>query len=222
MRYQVKLNFTRPVLGSQPSSEDLKQEFILKKMLTGRTGMSAEVAMNKVKGELENLKQDGAYQEKIKDLQDANLTVFYRNSEGRVSLSDIQIRGFIKDAFAFVAKEAKILTKKSGEAYSSDEYYRKWIGERIAFIERYFPYSNQDVIIMSRSLRAKTLQGDRICLASSEMIDVPNSVEFVLITTDDIKPEWLNMIFDRGLFKGISQWANAQYGCFTYEIIEFK
>ena len=217
-KYKVKLDFIRDLLGSAPASEDIRTEYILKKMLTGRTGMSADIAMEKIKGEIENLKKDPEYQKCIAEIGNKALTVFYRNSEGKPSIADIQIRGFIKAAFAFVGKENKLLTKKKdGEAYSGDEYYKKWIGDRIMFPKQYMPVTGV-IDILERPLQCQTMQGPRVSITSSERIKAPVTIEVTLVTTDEVEEKTLNLIFDRGLFKGISQWANAQYGTFTYTL----
>ena len=223
-KYRIKLDFVRDLLGPAPSSDEIRTEYILKKMLTGRTGVSADVAMwskvgyEKIRSEIENLKKDPEYQKRIEEIGDKALTVFYRDAGGKPSISDVQIRGFMKAAFAFVGKEHKLLTKKaSGEAYSSDEYYKKWIGERIMFPKQYIPVDGA-IDILERPLQCQTMQGPRVSIASSERIKAPVSIEFNLVTTDEVEEKTLELIFERGMFKGISQWANAQYGTFTYKI----
>lgn len=216
-KHSVTLNFIRTVLGSAPANEDLRTQYITAKMMSGKTGMSGDVALEKVKGEIENLKKDEAYQEKIKDLGDKALTVFYRNNEGLPSISNIQIRGFFKDAFAFVAKEQKLFTKKSGEIYVQDAFYRDWIGDRIQFIEEYLPIKG-NIEIFSRPLRCETMQGPRVAISSSESIKTPGPITFTLVTTNDVTEDMVKSILDRGMFRGIGQWANAQYGTFTYTL----
>ena len=218
--YKIKLNFTRPIIGSQPSDEEIRRKYITAKMITGRTGISAEIAMARVDDEIENFKKSKEFIENM----ERPLTVFFRDEDGNVSLSDVQLRGFIKDAFAFVSQEHKILKKKQKkgddkvEGYAKD-YCRRWIGERISFKEQYF-ILNGEIDIFERPIRCKTQLGERISIASSERIKKPSMVEFELLTSDDVTEKILRFIFDRGLFKGLGQWANAQWGCFTYELEE--
>lgn len=217
IKYKIKLDFIRDLLGSQPASEDIRRKYITAKMMTGSTGVSAEIAMQRVDEEIDNLKKDEDYQDQIKELGDKALTVFPRDKQGKPSLSDIQLRGFIKDSFSFVGKENSLLKKKSGEGYSGLDAYKKWIGERIMFPDQYMPLP-VEIDIMSRPLRCMTMQGPRVSIASSERAKAPFSLEFTLVTTDDVKEDWLKLTFDRGMFKGCSQWANGQWGTFTYEI----
>lgn len=218
--YKITINFTRDILGSQPSNEEIKMKYITAKMMTGRTGMSAEIAQERVKEEIDNLKNDSEYQDKIKDLIDKSITIFNRDENGKPAISDVQLRGFFKDAFAFINKENKILTKKSGDAYSTDEYPRKWIGDRISFEKRYILLPETNIDIFERPIRCKTMQGERISITASERIKSPIEITFNVTTTDDVDLKILKLILDRGKFKGIGQWANAQFGNFTYTILE--
>jgi hypothetical protein len=218
-QFKISITFTRPILGSQPSDPEIRKKYIAAKMTAGRTGMSGAAAMNKIEGELENLKADLDYQKKIEDTESKGLTIFYRDENGNPSMSDIQIRGFMKDAFAFVAKDLKIaaLKKKDGSDYSGEQKYRDFIGGRISFDKMYYPIGG-DIEYFERPLRAMTMMGPRVSIAGSEICRNPNTINVLITTTDDLNESVIRAIFDRGLFKGISQWSNAQYGCFTYEI----
>jgi hypothetical protein len=216
-KYEVTLNFTRPILGSQPADPELRKKYITAKMIAGKTGMSAESAINKVEDEIENLKNDEDYQKKIDDIDQKGLTIFHRNKEGKPSLADIQIRGFIKDAFEFVAKEQKIFTKKDGSIIKGQDKYRDWIGERVMFDKMYYQYEGE-INFKERTIRVMTMMGPRVSITASEQIENPSPVKFIITTTDDVEEKLLKDIFDRGMFKGMSQWANGQFGTFEYEL----
>lgn len=223
-KYSIALTFTRPILGSQPSDHELRRKYIAAKMITGKTGMSGDIAMAKVEGEIENLKKDEEYTKKIEETGEKGLTVFYRDDNGQPAISDIQIRGFIKDAFAFVAKDLKIkdLQKKDGGDYKGEQKYRDWIGERISFDRQYYPFSG-DIGYLERPIRVNIpMQGPRVSIAGSELCKNPSRIDFTIMTTEDLSIEILKAILDRGMFKGISQWSNAQYGCFTYIVNELS
>jgi hypothetical protein len=135
-------------------------------------------------------------------------------------ISDVQVRGFFKDAFSFIAKENKWLTKKDGSNYSGGEHYRKFIGERIAFKSIYFNFLDEiDMDIYERPIRVMTMQGPRVSLASSERIKAPQRVIIEFMTTDDVKEEYIEKSLERGLFKGLGQFSNAQWGTFTFKIL---
>lgn len=216
--FEVKINFIRDLLGSQPANEEIRKKYITAKIMTGRTGDSAEIAMDKVQSEIDNYQKDETT--RVEEVETKGLTVFYRDEKGRPSLSDIQIRGFMKDAFAFVGKKNKWLTKKSGEAYSTDDAYKKYIGERLSFEKQYYPLIGE-ITMLERPLRVMTMQGPRVGLASSELAKAPQTILVRLkIDDDEFKKDYLDAIFSRGEFKGISQWANAQYGTFNYELMK--
>jgi 6-phosphogluconate dehydrogenase len=63
------------------------------------------------------------------------------------------------------------------------------------------------------------MQGDRISITASERIKAPTSITFKITTTTDVEIKVLKLILDRGQFKGIGQWSNAQFGNFTYTIV---
>jgi hypothetical protein len=218
-KFKIELTFIRDVIGSQPASSDIRQKYIVAKMTTGRTGMSAEVAMNKVKDEIDNLKKDEDYQEKIEEMGERAVTVFHRNSQGEPSISDVQLRGFFKDAFTFVGKDLKVISKKDGSNYSGEEKYRDWIGDRISFTEQYIPLKG-DIRIFDRPIRVNTMQGPRVSIASSETMTPKAPIEFTVVTTDDVEKKYVEAILDRGIFKGLGSWANAQWGSFQYELKE--
>lgn len=96
--------------------------------------------------------------------------------------------------------------------------YRDWIGDRVSFDREFYPFEGK-IELFDRSLRAQTMQGPRVSIACSERCVNPSNVTFKIMTEAEVSKEILEAIFDRGLFKGVSQWANAQYGCFNYKII---
>lgn len=219
--YKIKLNFVRDILGSQPSNDEIRRTYIKNKMMTGKTGMSGDVATKKIEEEIENNKKDDRIEGFVNELGDKTLTVFYRDKKGKPCISDVQIRGFMRDAFTFVGKEKGYLKKKDGEIYSGDEKYRKWIGDRISFKKQYHEIQGDtEIDILQRPIRVTTMQGPRVSIASSERIKEGASIEIEVATTDDVERKYIEDIFDRGMFKGISQWSNAQFGTFTYEILD--
>jgi hypothetical protein len=218
-KYAIELTFLRDVLGSQPSDKDIKRTYIANKLQTGRTGVSAEIAMNKINEEIENLELDEDFVKRTDEIEDKTLTVFFRNKEGKPSLSDIQFRGYIKDQFAFIGKAEGFLKKKSGEGYSGDDKFKKWIGDRIMFADQYYPLEdNTEIDIYTRPLKVLTARGPRVTLSSSERVKAPFKTKFVLCTTDDLPRDMIIKVLDRGLWKGIGQMANHQFGTFTYTI----
>lgn len=79
---------------------------------------------------------------------------------------------------------------------------------------------NGDMTICQRPLRAQTMQGERVALASSEEIPAGSTVDFdIILMRDDLwncLEEWL----DYGRFRGLGQWRNGGHGKFTYEVLD--
>ena len=119
-KYTITIEFLKDVLGTGVANEDLAKNYIVKKLMQGRTGLSAEIASAKIDEELENMKKDKELQDKIAEIEERAFTVFYRNEEGKPSMADHQIKGWFKAAYAFLAKEKEItnkaITKKGAKA----------------------------------------------------------------------------------------------------------
>lgn len=214
-KWKIRLNFVRDILGGQPADPEIKRSYIKAKMISGKTGLSGSVATEKIESEIENANRD----ESIRDIDDKSITVFYRDENGRPCISDVQLRGFVKDAFAFVARENGLLQKKDGSNYSGDAKYKKWIGDRIMFDRQYYVLAENVDGIMERPLRAETQMGPRVAITASELIKGPGrSIAFSLTTTDDVDKSLMDQILSRGMFRGIGQWNNAQWGTFEFEL----
>lgn len=220
-QYTITIEYLKDILGSSIANEDIAKTYIINKMMQGRTGLSGEIATQKLDEEFENLKQDKALQEKIDEIEDKALTIFYRNHEGIPSLADHQIKGWLKDTIAFLVGEGEITgkafnKKKDSGTYAKD-WIKRWVSERVMFPGkcRFFPFDYRgEIKLYDRPLRAKTMQGDRVCLASSELIPAGTQCTFQVILYDSFTDEFLSKALNRGKLWGISQWSNAGFGTF--------
>ena len=76
----------------------------------------------------------------------------------------------------------------------------------------------QGVGVLERPLRAETMQGPRVTLASSEMVPANTYFDCTLtvlapeIITEDLLREWL----DYGQFMGFGQWRGGGNGVFKF------
>lgn len=235
--YELAIHFKRDTLGSQPSDPEIRRKFITAKMTTGRTGVAAEVAQRSVEKEIDNAEADAEnIKVRIEEIAESSgLTLFHRDQDGRPAISDVQLRGFIKAAFAFEAQRNPWITKRSAkkdpdsksgvrsdgtrvDCYGDDKY-RRWIGERVAFINQYAPIPDDvEIIVDERPLRSSEGERSRVALTASERAKAPFTVKFELAVYDEVEEAWLRKALDRGMFHGISQWSNAQWGTFTYDL----
>lgn len=219
--FTIELTFVRDILGSQPANAAILREYIKKKMLTGKTGLSGEVAAAKIEEEIENRKKDPVIverEEQIDELADKGLTIFHRNGEGKASICDIQLRGFFKKAFTQVGKNMKVLSKKDGSDFSGDEKYRKWIGDRISFTDQYYPLDGE-IDIYTRPIRFNRMGHEESSLKSSERLRAPQKIKFEIVT-NGVTEDVIKACLEQGRFYGISEQNNAQYGMFKYQILE--
>lgn len=206
----VIITLTDPMLGSWPANPDLHLEHVAKK------SQDAE----KIEQELAAM---GA-----NELLDKGTTVFARSSDGsgRPVLWDYQIRGFFKEAInalrdipdSFVHRECK---KEKGDKRLSKWSHKRTVDNLIFATPReillHLPPGSA-IEHCTRSMRVITMQGERVCLATSEQ--VPAGTWFTCEITvldarlDDLIPECLNY----GAFKGLGQWRNSGKGRFSWTL----
>ena len=76
--------------------------------------------------------------------------------------------------------------------------------------------------ICERPLRAETMQGPRVSLARSEVVNAGISFdcEIQLFPGCPITDKMLRQCLDYGKFKGLGQWRNSGKGRFTWEEIK--
>ena len=99
--------------------------------------------------------------------------------------------------------------------------YKSVIDGTVFVQERQIPIEmpkGTEIGICERPLRAQTMQGERVALASSEEIPAGAKIRFtILLLQPALKNtvlEWL----DYGRLRGIGQWRNASHGRFSYVI----
>lgn len=194
-KMKVKVTFTEDVLGMMPNNEAIYDEYIASKAPT-KEQMDEEIEDYEAVGDVEN-----------------QTTVFPRTDDGKPYFYDYQIKGFFKDSCG-------MLRRYSGSASAKIKAFKKIIDGNI-FIEERKIVVNTDkpITLKQRPLRASTPKGDRVALASSEVIAAGATMEFTILLLDDglkeVVKEWLNY----GRWHGMGQWRNASWGRFTYEIL---
>lgn len=203
----VRLTFVEPVLGTGNSNKEIHSEFIASKAPDARSRKEEVAALGP------------------EAVDEKTTTVFARDKEGRPILWNYQIKGFFKEACA-------MLQRMKGEAcakYSCGlKAYKKIIDGTIEPHDgeygRQFPLilpEGAEVGNLQRPLRAQTAQGERIALASSELVPEGTTCEFWIETPDEFVNavnEWLKY----GRKHGLNQWRNAGFGRFTFETLDIE
>lgn len=147
-------------------------------------------------------------------------TVFPRTAEGLPFWWDYQLKGFIKDTcdalrdFSDYVKKEKRLSKWQ---------YKRTI-DKLIFVEprrivMTLPTDNRAIGICERSLRASTMQGERISLASSETVPAGTSFAVEFICMDDSLEKLVLECLSFGRRRGLGAWRNSGKGVFVYCVI---
>lgn len=204
----VKITFIEPVLGTANNNPEIHSEFIASK---------APDAQSREE-EIEAIGTDA--------VEEKTMTVFSRDKDGNPVIWNYQVKGFFKEACQMLQRmKGEKCAKESAKikAYkkiidgtiepSADGLYKRMILLTIP--------EGTEITTYQRPLRGQTAQGERIALACSEMVESGTTAEFYVRTPDIYEAaviEWL----DYGIYHGISQWRNAGFGRFTYQVLDIK
>ena len=194
-----RLTGLTPILGSAPASRAIRTQYIASKAPTDKLREEEAAAPF--------------------DLDEKGLTVFNRNKQDQLCLMGYQIKGFLKGALTALKAQCKIAAAK-GKI------------DNLVFVEpRYIPLKRDgqpirdEDDILERPLRAQTMQGERVTLAASELVEDPweITIEMTLIpnggTAKSEALTWdaIEAALDYGAFHGLGQWRNADYGRFIWK-----
>lgn len=218
---RYRLTGTSAIMGSNPANPEIHSQFVAAKALELAKANLATEEEARAKSEQETSMLPGAEElaEQQRDIRERGLTVFLRNGRGELCVSAHVIKGYFKSAFAVLKDQLKIAAVKSKvdnllfvtPAYLTIMQDGKPVREPDAYNER--------------PLRAETMQGPRISLASSELVEAPWTMEFSLTliqnsaTKRSAEISWaeIECALSYGEYKGLGQWRNGGYGSFTYE-----
>lgn len=206
---KFRLVGTSPLLGSSPKNKEVFSEFIATKAKEGEERARAHA-------DVENIPE-------LEEGDNGKETIFYRDTEaGYPILKAYQILGFLKEAAKGLSDQTKLkqATSKIDKFVFIVErnlpIYRD--GERIEKVDGY----------LERPLRAETMQGPRVALAKSEVINEGWSVEFTVRvlpnsatkTSSALDMDLVETLLEYGQFKGLLQWRNGGYGQFEFEEVK--
>ena len=206
-KWQVKLTFTEPLLGTASADPEIYRRFI-KSKAPAPDPADGEPAED----EAEAL-PEAEYERTV--------TVFPRDADGRPFLYDYQVKGFFKDA-------AGMLRRAKGTASHGLKAYKKIIDGLVFVTPRRLPLALPDggaITILERPLRAATAQGERIALAASESAPAGTTLDVTISWFDSGEkgvdlPELLEEWLDYGALRGLGQWRNSGMGRFSYTILD--
>ena len=197
---KVRITLTEEMLGTASANPELHKEFIASK--------SADA--DKLEEEMKALHADEAMAKAM--------TVYPRDDDGLPILFDYQVKGFFKDTVGLLLelddKEIKV-----GKTKLSKFTYKRLVDNYVFVTPRKIRLAPVGPVC-TRPLRAATMQGDRVALASSETVPAGTVFEFEVSSLAPALTEMLRACLDYGALKGIGQWRNSGKGRFTWEEIK--
>jgi hypothetical protein len=200
---KVRLTLLEEALGSLPADPEIHDKFIASKAPDAPT-------------HAEEL-QDMIATEGLDVAIDRAMTVFPRDPEtNEVYSYDYQIKGMFKDSCGMLRREKK--TKSAAM-----KAYKKIIDGNIFVSPRRIYWQlpeGAEIGVCQRPLRAQTMQGERVALASSETVPAGSSIEFIIYSMNDSDVPAIKEWLAYGKLRGFSQWRNSGKGRFECEILE--
>jgi hypothetical protein len=196
---KIKITLIEELLGTANANPEIHREFIASKA-PNADGIEEEIAALGVDKVVEK-----------------STTVFPKEN-GKPFLWDYQLKGFIKEATGIMLelspKEIKVGKTK----------LTKWTFKRIVdnfvFVTPRKLFINGELgLHCTRPLRADTMQGERVSLATSETIKAGAIIEAEIQPLAPSLDEFIRSCLDYGKLKGLGQWRNSGKGRFTWEEI---
>lgn len=198
--YKIKVHatFTEEVLGTASANTEVHSDYIASK---APDALSRE----------EEIAAIG-----VDAVEEKAMTVFPRNESGNPIMWDYQIKGFFKGTCGFLRRVPH--TKAS--ALKS---YKKVLDGLLFIKPRMVPLMIPEGMTIGncqRPLRAETMQGERVALASSETVPAGTTIDFeVECLTKEIY-DFVIEALDYGALSGMGQWRNSGKGRFVWSQAE--
>ena len=198
---KVRLTLIEEMLGTASANPDIHKEFIASK--------SADA--ERADEELRALHAD--------ELAEKAKTVFPKDDDGTPILWDYQIKGFIKEAVGI------LLELDSTEIKVGKTKVTKWTFKRI--VDNYVFVGPRKIRLSEavsgdcvRPLRADTMKGERVSLATSEKVPAGTTLDVEIRTLSPALDDLIVRCLDYGQLKGLGQWRNSGKGRFTWEEVD--
>lgn len=200
---RIRITLIDEMLGTNPGNREVHERFINSKAPDAETREQ----------ELEHLPPE----EMIKN----EMTVFYRDDEGKPAMACYHMYGFFKSACGFLRKvKGSESSKLKAYKKAIDGLIKVYPGEDPA--DRYLTLNmpaGKTIGDCQRPLRAQTMQGERVALANSETVPAGTWFECNIVCWDDglwnAIEEWL----DYGTFNGLGQWRSSGKGAFKWTYV---
>ena len=201
---KIRITLTEGMLGTACANKDVHKEFIASK--------SADA--EKMEEELASLPAE--------TLEHKGKLVFHRMPDGKTPmLYNYAVRGFLKEALGVQCDllEGEV---KVGKTKLSKYSFKKIVDNFVFVTPRMLPLSNPVGEDCVRPLRADTMKGERVSLATSETVPAGTTFEFELavLAGDEKFMDVLRACLDYGMLKGLGGWRNSGRGTFVWEEVK--
>lgn len=195
-----------PILGSSPANPDIYTSYIA----------SRAPAPFVAAAEVEALPE-------MADRDDKGVTVFLREpDQDALALRNYQILGFLKEAMEALREQLKIAQPRSkvDRYVFVDPLWLPLMRDGQAVLE--------EDSVFERPLRAETMRGPRVTLASSEQVNTPWAVEIEITLlsnagtkkSEPVTWEAVETALSYGRLKGLGQYRNGSFGRFEWERLD--
>jgi hypothetical protein len=207
--YELKFELIQPILGTIPKDRKVFENFVMDQAKTEmEKGRAAEDA-DRVPQEVES----------------RGWTGFYEDDEGHPILMDYQFKGFLKNAGNILkgvvgTKTTKVKNPKEDEPTTKTEKgisnLRSHVENTVFVSPRYIQLAEKVDDVLERPLRAMTMQGPRVSVMRSDMINPGHqyTLELRVLEGSVITEKVLADILSYGESTGLLQWRNGGYGRF--------
>ncbi len=192
--YSLQFELIEPILGTIPKDRKVFENFIMDQ---AKTQMEKDKAAEDVDRVPEETEARG-------------WTGFYEDENGHPILMDYQFKGFLKNAGNILKGTLKIPNLRSH------------INDTVFVNPRSIILAEKPDDVLERPLRAMTMQGPRVSLARSDLINPGRIYELELEVLADgkVTDAALREILAYGEKSGLLQWRNGGYGRFRVVYFE--
>lgn len=195
-----RATFTEGLLATKPNDEEIHKSFVAaKEREASEDELTAE---QKALAELDSLEK--------------GKTIFHRNEKGEYIIWNYQVKGAIKEA-------AKALRRDPKSAWASIKAFKSIIDGNVFVEPRQIVLHLPEGAKMGtcqRPLRAQTMQGERVALASSEEAPAGTTMEFSILTLMPGLEQALEECWAYARLRFMGAWRNSGKGTAIIESLD--
>lgn len=220
-KFRVTIKFLEPILGTVPTDSTNYEQFIKPKA----NGLMSEEeikvlpqyrdaaeARKRAKADDDRAKKRARKEEDNDDAEESPnkpQTSFFRDGQGPFLLN-YQLLGHLKEQGNLLKEQLNIKAlRHKVELYCYVYPRRVHFGQEIAGE-------------LTRPLRAETMRGPRVMLATSDVVDKGTEMSFEIhvLKNKEVDGDTVRSLLDFGQHRGIGQWRSGGFG--VYEVIRFE